>query len=46
MGESRSESEPLAQPDPQRHAAYGPHFILALRRPAVAGRLAQTLEGI
>lgn len=36
-------AQPLAQPDPQRHAAYWPHFILVLRHPAVAGQLAQTL---
>jgi len=42
--DERHAAQPVAQPDPQRHAAYGPHFILALRRPAVAGRLASTLD--
>ena len=41
--EADHDAEPVAQPDPRRHAAYGPHFILALRRPAVASRLARTL---
>lgn len=34
----------LLQPDPQRHAAFGPHFILAFRRNAVAGQLAKPLS--
>jgi hypothetical protein len=38
-----NDAQPVAQPDPQRHATFGPHFILALRRPAVVGRLASTL---
>ncbi|WP_271010327.1 hypothetical protein [Paucibacter sp. B51] len=40
---TRDEAQPVAQLDPQRRAAFGPHFILALRRLAAAVQLAQTL---
>ena len=40
---SSHDAIPSAQRDPRRHAFLGPHFILALWRPATAGRLAHAL---
>ena len=38
------EDQPFAEPDTQRHATPGPHFILAQACPAAACRLARTLN--
>lgn len=35
-----ADAQLVNQPDGRRHAAFGPNFILPLRRPAVSGRLA------